>query len=403
MLRTLAPTASAILREMTRHGSVTRYDLQAALGSSGPTIARTILELDDIGIIEVRASTPSGKGRPAESIALAPDGLCSIAVSIRAGETVVGLVDSYGRNRWRKTLHIGESTDYPHAVELIGGAILMAAERASRDFRALAGVGISFAGSADFELGMITVPSTFRSWHQKPLAHDLQSHTALACSIDNYSIALVRALNWFDASAPSDFFLVVADYGIGGIASLNGKAYRGSGSVPRSFGHIDSRSVGDRACHCGSTTCLNATSSLRAIRERAQQRGMLGRTGGELASAVTFLDRAGVDAAGLLADAAARLSERALDICRSLDLTVCILGGLLFDCSEAARLSAETAFLQALGGRCQPRFLKDVLVASNTDDLAAAAIAYDQLSVRRQIHVLQGLEEQSAALVRRTR
>lgn len=403
MIRTLAPTASAVLRELTRHGSATRHELQGALGASGPTIARSIQELDDIGIVEIRATTPLGKGRPAERIALAADGLCTIGVSIRAGETLVSLIDSTGRSRWRKILAIDESTDYRIALQLICDTVLAIARRASGSFQALAGVGVSFAGSANFEQGRITAPSTFQHWHQKPLAHDIEAVTSLPCAIDNYSIALVRALNWFDASAPSDFFLVVADYGIGGIASLNGTAYRGAGSVPRAFGHIDSRVTGDRACHCGSSTCLNATSSLRAIRDHARQRGWLKAAGGELAATVMFLDQAGPDTAELLANSAERLSERALDICRSFDLTVCFLGGLLFDCSQKARFSAESTFLRAFGGRCQPRFLKDVLAASNTDDMAAAAIAYDHLSARRQIKELQGHKKSSAALVHRDR
>ena len=386
-LETLSINAPALLRELTRTSGVTRLELQHALKVSGPTITRAILELTDLGIVESRVNAAGGKGRPAETVDLSENGLCAISVSIRAGRVTVDLVDARGQLVESHRLPIGEQTDYAEALSLIGRTVLDTAGSAAQRFRCLAGVGISFGGSADYATGAITTPSAFRQWRGKPMARDLEFYTGLPTAIDNYSIALVGVLNWFDPAKPSDFFMVVADYGIGGVSSIEGRSYLGPERRPGSFGHIGGRRAGRFACHCGACDCMDATSSVKAIDRDAKALQPGGETR-DLAELLRTLD-ASPDAAArsLLTAAGERIAESALALCRGMGLTSCVFGGMLFDNSAAARAAAEEVFA-APGHACEPRFLCRLFETRLPDDLAAASVAYQLLSDRRQVYML---------------
>lgn len=401
-MEALSINAPALLRELTRTGGVTRLELQTALDVSGPTVTRTILELGELGLVESTVTAAGAKGRPAETVDLASGGLCSIAVSIRAERVTVSLVDARGRQVKHQALPVSEETDYAEAIGLIGQAVLETVSDATARFRCLAGVGISFGGSADYETGTITTPSAFQRWRGKPLARDLEFYTGLPCAIDNYSFALVEALNWFDAAKRSDFFLVVADYGIGGVSSIGDQAYLGPERRPAGFGHIGSRSKGRFVCHCGGYDCLTATCSLKSLIGKARDMGLAPEKAHDLAALVRSLDASQAEAASLLlSDAAGRIADSALAVCRGLGLMSCVFGGMLFDCSAHARAAVGEVFA-APGHGCAPRFLAEAFDTRSPDDLAAAAVAYHRLSDKRQVLLLDGRFGEETIRLRRT-
>ena len=399
-METLSINAPSLLRELTRNSGVTRQALQTALKASGPTVPRPILELTDLGILESTVTTAGAKGRPAETVDLAENGLCIIAVSIRAERATVSLVDARGRQVEVHGLPLGEETDYAEAVGLIGQAVLQLAGIAAARFRCLAGIGISFGGSADFSTGAITTPSAFQRWRGKPLARDLEFYTGLPSAIDNYSFALVGALNWFDASKAADFFLVVADYGIGGVSSIGDRAYLGSDRRPGGFGHIGSRRTGRLACHCGGYDCLAATSSVKTLDREAREKGLAVGPTRDLAELVRSLDASQGEAAlSLLTGAAGRIAESALTLCRGMGFVSCVFGGVLFDCSPAACAAVEDVFA-APGHSAAPRFLHQLFEDRSPDDLAAASVAYHLLSEKRQVYPLDTYRDGEAIRLR---
>lgn len=400
----LLPTSPALLSRLVKRSGQTRVALQEALGVSGPTVTRAAAELTELGVLQA-GQTPAGgaRGRPAESMVLRANGLCSMGISIRADVSSVRLLDARGHAVESVQLAISQDTPYVAAVGLIGEAVLNFAGTAAESFTALAGVGISFFGSADYESGKITEPSTFRAWHHKPLARDLELYTGLPTAIENYSIALVSALNWFDAEEPQDFFLVVADYGIGGVSSIAGGSFLGPDRRPSGFGHIGGRSNGRELCHCGAYDCQMTTASVRAIRGRAELSGLVEAERADLGPLIEDLDRMDSPLAGvLLTDAATQLAQNALTVCRGMGLPVCVLGGVLFDHSAKARQAADKVFAEP-GHACKARFLADVFASRETDDLAAAAVAYHHLSQSRKLYLLQHQQELGTMLAQRAR
>ena len=97
-------------------------------------------------------------------------------------------------------------------------------------------------------------------------------------------------MNWFDADEPTDFFLVVADYGIGGVSSVAGQPYLGPDRRPSGFGHIGGRSRGSALCHCGAYDCQMTTASVRAIRAQAEQMGLIAAGRADLGALIEELD-----------------------------------------------------------------------------------------------------------------
>ncbi len=397
----LSPVAPALLSKLTKRGGQTRVALQNALGVSGPTTVRATTELAEFGILAANTGKSSGKGRPAETIELSPAGLCSIGVSIRADRSSVRLLDAHGRAIESIDLGISQQTPYQDAVAIIGDAVLKLSAAAAKRFAALASVGISFFGSADYDNAKITTPSTFKSWHHKPLARDVEWYTGLPTAIENYSIALVNAVNWFDAEEPLDFFLVVADYGIGGVSSIGGRHFLGPERRPSGFGHIGSKPTGERFCHCGGYDCQMTTASVRSIRDRAEEFGLVAPGRGDLGALIQDLDVLDDARAHALLDSAGdRLADNALTLCRGMGLPICIFGGVLFDHSLRARQAASRRFADP-GHNCQARFLVEVFNGQETDDLAAASVAFHHLSQRRKVHLLQNQHELAPLLSHR--
>lgn len=397
----LSPVSPELLARLVKRSGQTRVALQVVLGVSGPTVTRAATELARLGIVEASQSSTAGRGRPAESMQLRPSGLCSIGISIRADRSSVRLLDARGRAVDGEALDISQETPYATAVGLMGEAVLKLAGTAAERFAALSSVGISFFGSADYDQGKITEPSTFRAWHHRTLARDLEVYTGLPTAIENYSIALVSAVNWFDADEPTDFFLVVADYGIGGVSSVSGQPFLGPDRRPSGFGHIEGRSSGSRLCHCGAYDCQMTTASVRAIRARAEEMGLIAAGRADLGALIEDLDRMDDPrATEMLSAAGTRLAGNALAICRGMGLPVCVLGGVLFDHSFVARRAAHESF-SAPGHSVKARFLVDVFAGRETDDLAAAAVAYHHLSQTRKLYLLERQQELGTLLVQR--
>jgi predicted NBD/HSP70 family sugar kinase len=397
----LSPVSPEVLARLVKRSGQTRVGLQAVLGVSGPTVTRAATELARLGVVEASHVAAAGRGRPAETMQLSSGGLCSIGISIRADRSSVRLLDSRGEAFEGMALDISQETPYATAVGLIGEAVLKLAGVAAERFAALGSVGISFFGSADYEQGKITEPSTFKAWHHRTLARDLEVYTGLPTAIENYSIALVSAVNWFDADEPTDFFLVVADYGIGGVSSVAGQPFLGPERRPAGFGHIEGQSSGSRLCHCGAYDCQMTTASVRAIRAQAEEMGLVATGRADLGPLVEDLDRMDDPrASDMLFAAGARLAGNALAICRGMGLPVCFLGGALFDRSAAARRAASEAF-STPGHTVKARFLVDVFAGRETDDLAAAAVAYHHLSQTRKLYLLERQQELGTLLVQR--
>lgn len=392
-----------MVNRLVKHGGLTRQALQTAIGVSSPTMTRAIAELAETGLVVVNSGTAAGKGRPAETIDLAPDGLCSIGLSVHADTTTARLLDAGGNAVRRLDLPLTKDSPYAEAVATMGDAAMALASEAASRFAALAGIGISFFGAADYAAGAIADASAFPTWHYKPLARDIAVYTGLPAAIENYSVALASAVNWFDPEEPADFFLVIADYGIGGVSSIGGAPLRGASRRPAGFGHIGSLSHGERRCHCGGFDCLTTTASVRAIREDALDAGLIDGLRPDLGAMVAELDGSTEPQAKiLLAAAGIRLAGAALNLSRGMGFPVCMLGGALFDHSAHARQAARAVFEEP-GHECRARFLGEVFAGRSTDDLAAAAIAYHHLSRTRQAYPLHDRQELDKVLARRAR
>jgi hypothetical protein len=145
------------------------------------------------------------------------------------------------------------------------------------------------------------------------------------------------------------------------------------------------------------------TASVRAIRMEAEQRSLIELGRSDLGAMVEDLDRSDNSAAHkLLALAGTLLAHNALAVCQGMGFPVCVLGGVLFDHSARARQAAKTAF-EGPGQECCTWFLADVFAGRETDDLAAAAVAYHHVSQTRKVHLLKNQDEVGTALARRTR
>jgi predicted NBD/HSP70 family sugar kinase len=390
MVRTkLPPTGAAALRELCRHGELTRRELQGLLEVSGPTITRTVSHLGDLGLLTTNVAGDGALGRPAEIIRLSADGLCVIAVSLTATGTTVTLASIAGEIVEAVEADVTAQVPYETAIERIGSAVRALVKRARAEFRATAGVGISFGGAASFGEGRLTTPSGFPQWHGRAIAADVETETGLAAFVDNQPVGYLRALHWYDAHPSDDRYLCFADYGIAGCANSEAMPRPDRGVSTGGFGHVGGRLVGAQACWCGLYDCLNTRASLRGLRMLAHRRGLVSAEASER-EAVAALE-SDEEGHATLAEAGRELVATTIDACRVLGTSAYVLGGALLASSPTARAAAEEAIRAHLphfhGG-----FLPAVLVERGPV-LSAAAILADGMALSGRIETFPPTHE----------
>lgn len=378
-----------VIKELARNRTLTQRALRERVGASGPTVFRAVSELLEIGVVRQAGEQSGDLGRPASLLGLAPEGLCVIAVEVHPEGPVVSLVDAAGHARLSETVDVSAEDSYEDAVKRLSEAIGVMKTQATKTFRSLAGVGVSFGGSIDSLDGSLTTPSRFQRWHHKPLAADLRLRTGLDCAVDNDATGLVKAVLWHTTqTALGDFVLVNADRGVGLGISINGAAHIGRGKVPPGLAHVPVAQAETRACRCGRQGCLETVASAKGLMERARQSCGVEPLNlrGDPVAEMDALGDPNVDE--LLQDAGRGLAESSLSLARCLDIGTVIFAGAVVENSAVVRSMIEEAFAeeQRMASPVEEvLFLGDLIGTTRSGLLGASAIALDRLADTRVV------------------
>jgi predicted NBD/HSP70 family sugar kinase len=265
VLVTTPATAEVFTTVLTR-GPVSRLEVARMTGLSSAAVtkaARPFIEAGYLVELTDQRRTAPGAGRPAVPLGINPEREFFLGVKICAEELIGVVVDLQCQVRFALHRPLGTTAVSDVVAEI---ASLVADLRGQAPEYAGRGhcLGVAVSGDVDRASGMVRY-SPFLGWRDVPLAELAHAATGLQVTIENDVKSLAVAEQLFGAGAGvANFGLVTVGTGIGCALVVNGVLVAGAHGVAGEIGHV--RVSGDGPdCHCGSSGCVEAIASTRAI------------------------------------------------------------------------------------------------------------------------------------------
>jgi predicted NBD/HSP70 family sugar kinase len=250
-----------IVHEVIRlFGPLSRADVARRTELTGQTVSNLVRELLDLGLVHEGEARSEGRGAPATTLAINPDGAYSVGLDLDRDHLTGVLVDLAGKVRQR----VDREVDTPSPGETLDLMVDMVdAMLARQELRAenLAGVGVGIPGPMyrGDDGSYIVNPKAFPGWHRIPLASLLRERLDTAVFLENNATAAAVGERWYGAGQQySTFFYIYFGSGLGGGLIAQGRPYEGStgnageiGYLPTVLAGSSATPAGDDAPHVG--------------------------------------------------------------------------------------------------------------------------------------------------------
>lgn len=266
-------TLSTLARLVASGTAVSKADLVAAAGLARTTVSTGVDELLDRGVLRLAGTRPTpGRGRPADRLALSPDGGHVLVADLGAGGAHLAVVDLSQHVR----AHAHVDLDVAHGPE----AVLSTVESGLQALRGrvpaapVRAVVIGVPGPVDGRHGVPVRPPIMPGWHAYPVSSRLRRTFDCPALLEND--VNLRALG--EARAlPADqapLLYVKVGTGIGGgLITGAGELHHGADGAAGDIGHVRVRGGPDVRCVCGNVGCIEALASAGAVARRLSADG----------------------------------------------------------------------------------------------------------------------------------
>jgi predicted NBD/HSP70 family sugar kinase len=264
-----AVTLSTVARLVASGAAVSKADLVPAAGLARTTVSAAVDELLAHGLLRIDGTRPtSGRGRPADRLALSPRGGHVLLVDVGASSAHLAVVDLSQRVLARTHVEL-DIRDGPDTVlrTVETQLVRLRADNPS-DVPARA-VVIGLPGPVDSNRGIPVRPPIMPGWHAYPVAARLSQtfHCPAVLENDVNLRALGEARALPADQAPLLFVKVGTGIG-GGLVSSEGVLHHGADGAAGDIGHVRVRGAPDDVCVCGNVGCIEAVASAGAIARR---------------------------------------------------------------------------------------------------------------------------------------
>jgi len=259
-----------VLETIRLHGPITRADIARRVGLTTQTVANIVREIGEQGFIVSGRDTPKGRGYPAETLAINPEGGFAIGVHVTPLGLEAGLVNLAGAiiGRSRRDLPRVDPDTAFREIEA------MVAELAAlRPNGRMLGVGLAMPGPFGVESMSFVGPTTLEGWKGVPVRESLATATGLPAFIEVDLAAAAHGERLYGAGRDfRDFYYLYFGVGLGGSMVHDGAALRGAWGNAGEIGHMPAVPDGE-SCPCGNRGCLERYVSLEAWERKAHISG----------------------------------------------------------------------------------------------------------------------------------
>ncbi len=262
-----------VLETIRLHGPIARGDIAKRVGLTVQTVSTIIRELELQGFILGARETPKGRGYPATSLNINPEGGFAIGVHVTPLGLEAALINLAGEvigRRKRELSHLAPDTAFREIGKLV------AALRKLRPQGRMLGIGLAMPGPFDVEAMSFVGPTTLEGWKGVPVRERLAKATDLPAfiEVDLAAAALGERLYGIGRSL-REFYYLYFGVGLGGCMVHDGAPLRGAHSNAGEIGHLPLMPGGE-PCPCGNRGCLERYLSLEALERRAKKIGRAG-------------------------------------------------------------------------------------------------------------------------------
>ncbi|HEY2166797.1 MAG TPA: ROK family transcriptional regulator [Jatrophihabitantaceae bacterium] len=265
---------SLLLREVHRHGELTRAQLTQRLRLSRSTIGALVAELADAGLLEERVPTGGERaGRPSHLVGPRPNGPYAIAVDIDITHVTTAAVGIGGTLLARHLVHTDPAPSPPKAVarQVISALHALSGQVPAGSWPV--GIGVSVPGTVTRATGMVEFAPNL-DWRHERFGEILSAAVpdGLPVSIGNdANLAVLAEHLRGNARDTDDVIYLIGRVGVGAGIVVNGTLLGGHDGYAGEVGH----NVVDPAgplCHCGKRGCVETYIGDNALLELAGRR-----------------------------------------------------------------------------------------------------------------------------------
>lgn len=254
-----------VLECIRSDGPQTRGHIAERVGLTVQTVSTIVRELEDQGYLLSVRGEPKGRGLPATTLHLNPDGGYAVGLSVTPLGVDAALMNLAGDmlgSVARACAHPSPSQAFMLIEELV------AEVRALRPDGRMLGVGFAMPGPFDVQAMSFVGPTTLDGWTGVPVRARLEEVTRLPAFIAVDTVAAALAVRLYgEGAALSQFYYLHLGVGLGGTMMQEGVPVRGAWGNAGEIGHIPAVPNG-LPCPCGSVGCLERYLSLDAFSNR---------------------------------------------------------------------------------------------------------------------------------------
>lgn len=259
-----------VLETIRRHGPISRSDVARRVGLTIQTVSTITSELHESGFIVLRPGVPKGRGFPAPSLEVNPDGgfACGIYVTPRGIEAAV--INLSGDVLEKRSIEARQMS----ADEAFGriSTIVRQFSEVYSDER-IVGVGMAMPGPFDIDSMSFIGPTTMEGWWGVDVYEGLRAAVRYPAFVEWDSAAAAQGeLLYGVGDEIQNFYYMYLGVGLGGCAVYQGQLVRGAWGNAGEIGHIPLVPGGD-LCPCGNHGCLERYLSLEAYERRKAEVG----------------------------------------------------------------------------------------------------------------------------------
>lgn len=258
-----------MLNYIRKYHPVTKSELARETGLTFMAINKIFTEMESLGLIRKNAyQSGGGVGRNALTYTINEHYGYTIGIHINAYRTEVALMDLHGNilgKTYIEMQDIQQKQDFfiNSLVEMID--TVQAQSRIERD--RILGIGIGSPGPVDSETGVIGLAPNIPLLQYLPIKQALEKRCKLKVHLLKDTGAIALGEYWHGMGKTyQDLLYLDIDMGIGGALVADGKVRRGSGEMAGEIGHMLLKTEGGPLCNCGNRGCLEALSSVIAIK-----------------------------------------------------------------------------------------------------------------------------------------
>ena len=256
-----------VLETIRLHAPVTRADIARRVGLTPQTVANIVREIEEQGFIVASRAEPKGRGYPAATLSVNPEGGFAIGIHVTPHGLEAGLINLAGEviGRARRELPRVDPATAFREIEAMVGEL-----SALRPNGRMLGVGMAMPGPFGVESMSFVGPTTLEGWKGVPVRQALATATGLPAFIEVDLAAAAHGERLYGAGRDfRDFYYLYFGVGLGGSMVHDGAALRGAWGNAGEIGHMPIMPLGD-PCPCGNRGCLERYVSLEAWERRSR-------------------------------------------------------------------------------------------------------------------------------------